>query len=353
MPSARVRPPRTLPLLERRQVELETCAFCPKLCRTACPVSNAEPRETLTPWGKMSAAWMSARGDVSARAGARDAVQTAPAWACTECLACTEACTHRNPAERVLVEARSALPHDGSMPEGSEAHPGEVREPRGRRAGRGARARALPRGRRVGRYGAPRRVRVPAQGPGRGPRRAGGGARSSRAARSTSSSAAAACRSGSGRRRGEVRAARPRGSRGACARFGRVLVADPGCALTLRRHYPRDHGKSGRRRGARRAARGGGGATRGATRPHPGRVGRGGPLARPLSARPRTRGLRGSAPRARLARPGRPWPSFATRAAPRCARGPEGWSRAPCPRSRRRWPRLASPSTRPRAEGAS
>src|SRR5579872_3083344 len=121
MPRAALHPLRALPLLERRRVELETCAFCPKLCRSVCPVSNAEPRETLTPWGKMSAAWMSARGDSARGAGratgttvAAGASPAAPAWACTECFACTEACAHRNPAGEVLVEARSTLPDDGA-----------------------------------------------------------------------------------------------------------------------------------------------------------------------------------------------------------------------------------------------
>ena len=67
-----------LPQLEARRSELEKCVFCPKLCRTTCPVSNEEPRETLTPWGKMSMAYFSANGDVEATASFAD-----PAWACT------------------------------------------------------------------------------------------------------------------------------------------------------------------------------------------------------------------------------------------------------------------------------
>ena len=53
-----------LPMLEDRRGTLEKCVFCPKLCRTACPVSNAIPRETLTPWGKMSMSYFVAQGDV-------------------------------------------------------------------------------------------------------------------------------------------------------------------------------------------------------------------------------------------------------------------------------------------------
>jgi hypothetical protein len=52
-------------MLETRRDELEKCVFCPKLSRSACPGSNAEPRETLTRWGKMSMAYFLANGDVA------------------------------------------------------------------------------------------------------------------------------------------------------------------------------------------------------------------------------------------------------------------------------------------------
>jgi Fe-S oxidoreductase len=105
---------RALPVLEGRRDALEKCVFCPKLCRSACPVSNAEPRETLTPWGKMSAAWMAAHGDVPV-----DRSHAAPAWACTGCYGCREACDHRNVVADVLVESRDALARSGVAPEGA------------------------------------------------------------------------------------------------------------------------------------------------------------------------------------------------------------------------------------------
>lgn len=105
---------RVLPLLEARRGALETCVFCPKLCRTTCPVSNAEPRETLIPWGKMTTAWMTAHGDMPA-----DRAHAAPAWACTGCLACSAACEHRNPVADVLADARDALAKAGVAPEGA------------------------------------------------------------------------------------------------------------------------------------------------------------------------------------------------------------------------------------------
>jgi len=105
---------RVLPTLEAHRSELEKCVFCPKLCRSACPVSNAEPRETITPWGKMSIAWMCAHGDVPV-----DGSHASPAWACTGCFACREWCDHRNPVTGVLLEARDALWQRGVAPTGA------------------------------------------------------------------------------------------------------------------------------------------------------------------------------------------------------------------------------------------
>ena len=114
MPRPGLRPMRVLPVLEPRREALEKCVFCPKLCRSACPVSNAEPRETITPWGKMSLAWMAAHGDVPI-----DRSHAAPAWACTGCFACRESCDHRNPTADVLFDARDALARHGVLPDGA------------------------------------------------------------------------------------------------------------------------------------------------------------------------------------------------------------------------------------------
>jgi Fe-S oxidoreductase len=111
MPRPGLRPMRALPVLEPRRSALETCVFCPKLCRSACPVSNAEPRETITPWGKMSLTWMVAHGDVPL-----DVSHGAPPWACTGCFACRESCDHENPVTGVLLDARDALVGAGVAP---------------------------------------------------------------------------------------------------------------------------------------------------------------------------------------------------------------------------------------------
>ena len=105
------RPMHRLPVLEARRTELETCVFCPKLCRTACPVSNVEHTETLIPWGKMSSAYFVATGDVPATESfARTSL------ACTGCYACRELCDHKNDVAGTLLAARAAEADLGILP---------------------------------------------------------------------------------------------------------------------------------------------------------------------------------------------------------------------------------------------
>ena len=79
------------------------CAFCPKMCRSACPVSEAEKRETVTPWAKMSLVHLGRTGQVPlSSAGAQKALE-----ACTGCGACVEQCAHGNPVSETLFAARS------------------------------------------------------------------------------------------------------------------------------------------------------------------------------------------------------------------------------------------------------
>lgn len=78
------------------------CAFCPKMCRFACPVSETEKRDTVTPWGKMSIVWLAREGEVAL--GDPDAHQAMEA--CTGCGACVEACAHGNPVAETLFTAR-------------------------------------------------------------------------------------------------------------------------------------------------------------------------------------------------------------------------------------------------------
>ncbi|MCC6557483.1 MAG: (Fe-S)-binding protein [Polyangiaceae bacterium] len=101
-------------LLEAHREELEKCVYCPKLCRAACPVSNVEASEAVTPWGKMSMAYFSARGDVPI-----DEAHAVTAWACSGCHACRERCDHGNEVAAVLGDARAELFARGAAPAGA------------------------------------------------------------------------------------------------------------------------------------------------------------------------------------------------------------------------------------------
>jgi Fe-S oxidoreductase len=105
------RPLRRLPQLESRKADFERCVFCPKLCRSACPVSNVDTRETVTPWGKMSMAYFVANESVEAAPSFAQ-----PAWACTGCFGCREHCDHENDVTGTLFESRSALTEAGIAP---------------------------------------------------------------------------------------------------------------------------------------------------------------------------------------------------------------------------------------------
>lgn len=105
-----------LPMLDARRPALEKCVYCPKLCRAACPVSNATPSESLTPWGKMSTAFFLARGDIELTEASASL-----AWACTGCFGCRERCDHKNPVEATLAEARAATFDRGVLPSAARA----------------------------------------------------------------------------------------------------------------------------------------------------------------------------------------------------------------------------------------
>ena len=109
------RPLRRLPQLAARKATFERCVFCPKLCRSACPVSNVEQRETLTPWGKTSMSYFVANESVELAPSF-----TTPAWACTGCFGCREHCDHQNDVTGTLFDARSAFVEAGSAPESAK-----------------------------------------------------------------------------------------------------------------------------------------------------------------------------------------------------------------------------------------
>jgi Fe-S oxidoreductase len=107
--------PKNLPLLRPHDAALQKCVYCPKLCRATCPVSNVEANESVIPWGKMSLAWFSLRGDVPL-----DGDHAEVAWACTLCHACRDRCEHDNDVAAVLTEARAEYFAAGIAPLGAQ-----------------------------------------------------------------------------------------------------------------------------------------------------------------------------------------------------------------------------------------
>lgn len=104
-----------LPVLSESTRALETCGYCPKLCRAECPVSDVEPRDSLTPWGKMTLAWLAERGDVPSDLGHADVV-----WGCSGCYACLNSCEHDNPVVPTLLAARQHVRQHSAAPPGVE-----------------------------------------------------------------------------------------------------------------------------------------------------------------------------------------------------------------------------------------
>lgn len=116
-----------LPLLEGREAETRLCTYCPKLCRPACPVGNAEAREATIPWGIMRGLGELTRGVVPEEAE-RDVAATA--WACTRCGNCRTLCLLDNPVAETVTDARADLFAAGLAPDSvkafSEAFPARL-----------------------------------------------------------------------------------------------------------------------------------------------------------------------------------------------------------------------------------
>ena len=248
MPRPALRPMRALPVLEPRRDALEKCVFCPKLCRSACPVSNAEPRETITPWGKMSMAWTSPR------------TATCPSNARTRA---------RLGVHRLLRVPRVVRPPERRRRRAARRRATRFAGAASRPPAARARARALRRARRATRAGACASSRAhPARATPMRATRSSSAAATLRAApreaRDAIDAATRARRRAGRARRGVLRAAAaPRRRRGAASRGrrassrasldaprARLLVVDAGLRAGAPRRYP----EVGRRRSRRRSS---------------------------------------------------------------------------------------------------
>ena len=89
--------------------QLDDCSFCPKLCRFACPVSEASGHEPYTPQAKMDRLNQLRRGRIAWTEETTD-----PLYACTGCRQCTTQCLHGNEPGLVLLAGRAAATARGA-----------------------------------------------------------------------------------------------------------------------------------------------------------------------------------------------------------------------------------------------
>ncbi|MBL4844724.1 MAG: (Fe-S)-binding protein [Planctomycetes bacterium] len=89
----------------------ETCSFCPKLCRHACPAAEAEGSEQATPTFKQQVAIQAASGQQPL-----DAERARVLYKCADCSATTVACRHRVSVGDSLLEARGQAVKAGVAP---------------------------------------------------------------------------------------------------------------------------------------------------------------------------------------------------------------------------------------------
>lgn len=89
---------------------IDTCTTCPTLCRWACPVAEAEARETTSPNRLVVLSGLVKKERVPV------ASQAAFPYHCSHCLACTAACLHRNDVPLLLSMARSRALSAGVAP---------------------------------------------------------------------------------------------------------------------------------------------------------------------------------------------------------------------------------------------
>ncbi len=93
-----------LPVVPRAEVsQTETCVRCPSLCRHACPVAEAESRDTVAPQRLVTLTHLLETGRIPA-----ESAGDLP-YHCTHCGACQQACLHGQDVPRLLTEGRAQV----------------------------------------------------------------------------------------------------------------------------------------------------------------------------------------------------------------------------------------------------
>ena len=87
------------------------CAFCPKVCRFSCPVSDATQKETVSTWGKMNEAYLATEHGRPVEEGVAQAL-----YACTGCMRCRSFCRHQNEVGYALFSSRALAIEQNTAP---------------------------------------------------------------------------------------------------------------------------------------------------------------------------------------------------------------------------------------------
>lgn len=100
--------------MDQHAREYTFCAYCPKVCRFSCPVSDSTKTESTSTWGKMTAAHLAVTQARPLDEGSAKALH-----ACTGCMRCTEFCKHHNQPAAALFAARGEAIAKGLQPAGA------------------------------------------------------------------------------------------------------------------------------------------------------------------------------------------------------------------------------------------
>lgn len=102
--------------LHRHRQAYAYCAYCPKVCRFACPTSDATRSETNSTWAMMSEAHLVTTGKRPVdEAGAK------AMYSCTGCMRCRSFCAHDNEVGFALFNAREVALSAGVAPKGAQS----------------------------------------------------------------------------------------------------------------------------------------------------------------------------------------------------------------------------------------
>lgn len=104
-------------MLDKFAHEISYCTFCPKMCRFACPVTNAEARETVTPTAKLNFMHLIRSGAIGLDDEVADIF-----YRCAGCLTCRAYCKHRINVPDVIEAARRAAVEKNVQPPSLERH---------------------------------------------------------------------------------------------------------------------------------------------------------------------------------------------------------------------------------------